>query len=73
MKITSYEAMVKLVEALGYEVEIVPDYDDALNSAGWTLLEEIQKHQEVDGPLFNNLKECLRQSLITYLNHKENK
>lgn len=71
MKITSYEAMIKLAESMGYQVEIDPAYDDALNDAGWTLLEEIQKHQQVDGHLFNNLKECLRQSLITYFNYKE--
>lgn len=48
------------------------EFDDALNEAGWTLLEEIQKYQEVDGYLFNNLKGCLKAAIETYLNAKDN-
>lgn len=48
------------------------DYDDALNEAGWTLLEEIQKYQQVDGHLFNNLKSCLKAAIEKYNEVKEN-
>lgn len=47
------------------------EYDDALNEAGYTLLEEIQKYQEVDGHLFNNLKSCLKAAIEKYNEVKE--
>ncbi len=52
-------------------METKVDFDDALNFAGWVLLEEIQKYQEVDGHLFNNLKGCLKAAIEAYLNSKE--
>lgn len=39
-----------------------------LNNASWKLLEEIQKFQQVDAPLWNNLKGCLKQAIEVYLN-----
>lgn len=48
------------------------EYDDALNEAGWTLLEEIQKYQQVDGHLFNNLKSFLKAAIEKYNEVKEN-
>lgn len=54
------------------EVELKPvvEYDDALNEAGWVLLNELQKHGEVSTGLFNNLKGCLRVSIEAYLKAK---
>lgn len=40
---------------------------DALNNAGWLLLDKIQEHQTVDAPLFNNLKSCLKEAIELYL------
>jgi len=46
---------------------------DALNDAGWELLNQINQYQAVDGPLFNNLKSCLKAAIEVYLNHEENR
>lgn len=40
---------------------------DALNNAAWVLLDKIQEHQQVDAPLFNNLKSCLKAAIEVYL------
>ena len=45
-------------------------FDDALNDASWTLLDEIGKFQKVEGHLFNNLKSCLKAAIETYLTVK---
>lgn len=47
--------------------KVTIDFDDALNDAGWTLLDKIGEYQHVDGPLFNNLKSCLKAAIETYL------
>jgi hypothetical protein len=46
------------------------EFDDALNEAGWVLLDEIMKYQEVDPHLFNNLKVCLKLAIEVYLTEK---
>jgi len=40
---------------------------DALNNAAWKLLDKIQEHQQVEAPLFNNLKGCLKEAIEVYL------
>jgi len=40
---------------------------DELNNAAWVLLDKIQEHQQVDAPLFNNLKGCLKEAIEVYL------
>jgi hypothetical protein len=40
---------------------------DALNEAAWKLLDKIQEYQQVDAPLFNNLKGCLKEAIESYL------
>jgi hypothetical protein len=49
------------------------EYDDALNAAGWVLLEEIQKYQNVDPLLFNHLKQCLKLAIEKYIEAGEKK
>jgi hypothetical protein len=39
----------------------------ALNEASWKLLDKIQEYQQVDAPLFNNLKGCLKEAIEVYL------
>lgn len=43
---------------------------EALNEAGWRLLEEIQNvtQEQVSPVLFNNLKGCLKVAIEVYLN-----
>lgn len=65
-----FQDVVKELNKEDKAVEI--EYDDALNEAGWTLLEEIQKYQQVDGHLFNNLKFCLKAAIEKYNEVKEN-
>lgn len=45
-------------------------FDDALNVAAWTLLDEVGKFQKVEAHLFNNLKGCLKAAIETYLTVK---
>lgn len=40
---------------------------DALNNAAWELLNKIQEYQQVEAPLFNNLKGCLKEAIEVYL------
>lgn len=40
---------------------------DALNEAAWKLLDKIQDYQEVNPLLFNNLKDCLKETIEVYL------
>lgn len=49
------------------ETKVEIDYDDALNEAGWVLLDEIGKFQKVEGHLFNNMKGCLKAAIEKYL------
>ena len=40
---------------------------DPLNNAAWVLLDKIQEYQQVDAPLFNNIKSCLKAAIEVYL------
>lgn len=41
-----------------------------LNDASWVLLEQIEKYQQVDPPLFNNLKGYLKEAIEVFLTKK---
>lgn len=41
-----------------------------LNDASWVLHEEIQKYQQIDADLFNNLKGCLKEAIEVFLTKK---
>lgn len=43
------------------------EFDNALNEAGWDLLDKIGNFQHVEPHLFNNLKGCLKSAIETYL------
>jgi hypothetical protein len=40
---------------------------DVLNEASWKLLDKIQEYQQVDAPLWNNFKGCLKEAIEVYL------
>jgi len=46
-------------------------FDNALNEAGWVMINELQKHGEVNGSMFNAMKTCLSSAIGTYLLFKE--
>ena len=48
------------------------EYDDALNAAGWAMVEALgSMNIEVSGKLFNNMKIALRPAIAAYLTTKE--
>jgi hypothetical protein len=50
---------------------VTVEFDDALNKAGWELLERIYALDvEVPAILFNNLKGCLKSAIEVYLTEK---
>lgn len=52
-------------------VAVTVEFDDALNKAGWELLERIYSlNVEVPPILFNNLKGCLKSAIEVYLQEK---
>lgn len=57
------------------EVKVSINYDNALNDAGWILINAIGRYQEVSPALFNNMKGCLKEAIEAYLEAtiKENK
>jgi hypothetical protein len=44
-------------------------YDDALNEAGWKMIELLAKRGPVSGRQFNDMKTCLKEVIEIYLNH----
>lgn len=50
------------------------EYDDALNDAGWVMIEKLQTYGPLNGHQFNHIKSCLKDAIEAYLHrkHKEN-
>lgn len=44
------------------------NYDNALNEAGWVLIEELRKFGDVNGHQFNHIKPSLKLAIEKYLN-----
>lgn len=47
------------------------EYDDALNEAGWVMIERLQSYGPLNGPQFNNMKSCLKDAIEAYLDRKQ--
>jgi len=47
------------------------EFDNALNEAGWALVDELRKYGEVGGCIFNNIKPSIAVSIGVYLSEKE--
>jgi hypothetical protein len=43
---------------------------DALNKAAWLLHDRISQYQEINAPLFNNIKGCLKDAIELFLTEK---
>lgn len=77
--LTNPNAQSDALDILGYclvvelmEIEkmsnIEINYDNALNEAGWALIEEMRKFGEVNGNQFNHIKPSLKIAIEKYLN-----
>lgn len=47
------------------------EFDNALNEAGWELVSELRKFGDVNGHMFNNIKQCLKSAIEVYLSESE--